>query len=722
MRMVTNGALLDDKKVVILDSGSDVSLLPLGCVDVDGPADQSQLQLRDCQGKELKVAGVKNASIIVQDDDGSQAELETQFVVSGSVKSCILSLGQLYRAGWAVHQHEGGPKLESPDGTLRVPVFFQRNSLAIHGEVCRVSASESDDLEVSMVRAVVELEDKFRPDVLRNNLWETTVDGNPFMRSVGENFIDPSLVWPASFKYRTTLIQRRETSDEDHGWCVCEVSKRFLEMENPFGRIPEVDSYAGGDQVTILTIISKTNQNLTDFGGLLDQGGEELEVMCEPGSPMASDEEGGIPGAEVEGEAQRDPVQGRDVPEFQQLGPALEEVKTSDKIVVGEVEITVNSSIEKLRRAARYLKVSSSGSKQKIFQKIRDAYVTGLRMQALEAARQEYEAMDPKPRFQNAPKQPSAMERKLHEVTHLPFRAWCGFCVQSKSRGFYKHRSTGEEKANRSFPTIQVDLFTMGAGTNVLLMIDNWTKYVSVEPLKNRNAGVIGALIARYMSGLSYFDMVEVAYDNEPVLAAGVKMAQTVRSSQGLPMLPQPGRMYSKERTSLAECSIQTVRAQQKCLMAYLEHKIGAAIPEEHVLRGWAMVHAAWLLNRYHLTSSNGVTAYMAVRGRPYRGRVCSFGEEVYGLDSLQQKYQRQWRKGCWLTKEADHDIIAVGSKEVIRSKAVRKISEHWDGAFLLSLEVGPWDLEKRSSNRASTTSQTWESTTSTTTCFSSWS
>ena len=75
--MVTNGTLLDDKKVVILDSGSDVSLLPLGCVDVDGPADQSQLQLRDCQGKELKVAGVKNASIIVQDDDGSQAELET---------------------------------------------------------------------------------------------------------------------------------------------------------------------------------------------------------------------------------------------------------------------------------------------------------------------------------------------------------------------------------------------------------------------------------------------------------------------------------------------------------------------------------------------------------------------------------------------------------------------------------------------------------------------
>eukprot|EP00435_Cladocopium_sp_Y103_P023304 s2901_g5.t1 len=696
--MISNGPMLDDKKIVILDSGSDVSLLPLSCGGVpDGPVDDAKVQLRDCQGQELKVAGVKTASIVVEDEDGSHAELETQFVVSENVKSCILSLGQLYRAGWSVQQNADGPKLESPDRTLRVPVFFQRNSLAIRGEVCRVEASEDSSLEVSMVRAVVELEEKFRPEVLRNNVWETTSEGNPFMRSVGDCFIDPTLVWPATFRYRTTLIQKRSTSDEDHGWCVVEVSKRFLEMDEPFGRIPEVDSYAGGEPVTILTILSKTNQNLTDFGGLLDQGGQQLDVVYEPGTPLGSDGQGdGVQGEDVGGGIQPDAVQGRDIPQFQQLGPVLREERVADKVLIGEEEITASSSIDKLRRAARYLKVSSSGSKQKIFQRIREAHVTGLRMQALEAARQEYEAMDPKPRFTDAPKQPSAMERKLHEVTHLPFRAWCSFCVQAKSRGFYKHKSTGEEKANRTFPTVQVDFFTMTSGMAVLLMVDNWTKYVAVEPLRNKNAGVVGAIIARYLSGLSHFDMVEVAFDNEPVLSAGVKMAQTIRANQGLPLQPQPGRMYSKERTSLAERSIQTVRAQQKCLVAYLEFKIQAVIPESHPLRGWAMIHAAWLLNRFHITSSNGIAAFMAVRGRPYRGRVCAFGEEVYALDSLQQKYQCQWRKGSWLTKdEADHDVVAVGAREVIRSKAVRKIAEHWDGAFLLSLEVGPWDMKR---------------------------
>jgi hypothetical protein len=43
-------------------------------------------------------------------------------------------------------------------------------------------------------------------------------------------------------------------------------------VEEPFCRIPEVDSYAGGEQVTILTFLSKVNQKLSDFGGLLDQG------------------------------------------------------------------------------------------------------------------------------------------------------------------------------------------------------------------------------------------------------------------------------------------------------------------------------------------------------------------------------------------------------------------------------------------------------------------
>jgi hypothetical protein len=47
---------------------------------------------------------------------------------------------------------------------------------------------------------------------------------------------------------------------------------------------------------------------------------------------------------------------------------------------------------------------------------------------------------------------------------------------------------------------VQVDLFAMPNSMGVLLMVDVWTKYIGVEPLRNKNAGVIGAIIARFLS------------------------------------------------------------------------------------------------------------------------------------------------------------------------------------------------------------------------------
>ena len=159
------------------------------------------------------------------------------------------------------------------------------------------------------------------------------------------------------------------------------------------------------------------------------------------------------------------------------------------------------------------------------------------------------------------------------------------------------------------------------------------------------NLWLVGA-VARFWGELGYHDEVELAYDNEPVLSAGMRVSQTIRAAQGLDTILQPGQMYGKARTALAERSIQTVRAQGKCLMAHLEDKMQVKFPSEHPLRGWSVVHGAWLLNRYHISSSTGTTAFTSLRGRPYKGRVCAFGEEVFALDPLQAKYSTQWRRG----------------------------------------------------------------------------
>ena len=86
----------------------------------------------------------------------------------------------------------------------------------------------------------------------------------------------------------------------------------------------------------------------------------------------------------------------------------------------------------------------------------------------------------------------------------------------------------------------------------------------------------------------------------------------------------------------------------------------------------------------------------MGLRGRPCKGRICAFGEEVFALDLLQAKYASQWCRGIWLTKDnADMDIVAVSPTEIIRSRAIRKVSEHWNAELALALEVGPWDVRR---------------------------
>eukprot|EP00435_Cladocopium_sp_Y103_P037670 s676_g10.t1 len=610
VRMVSFGEV-ENKDVVILDSGSDVSLLPLsyGQCGVDADAEQSEtVQLRDCQGSHLKVTGYRKVSLVVQDGDGTEAELEHAFLIA-TVKSCILSLGQLYQSGWSVKKMDDGSDLylESPDQELQAPVFYQRNSLAMRATVCPVQQVDHETMPSSSacVRAIVELEDKFRPSSPRNNQWQVA-DGYPFMRCVGTYFVDPRPTWAGNFGYRTTLVQKRGLAEEDHGFHVVEVSSNYLELDNAFGPIPDLESYAQGEEVIVLTILSEREEALSCFGGLLDAGGYFMDEPYEAESPFRGEhdpEDVPVEGLEINpvlDEGRDDAIMGREVPEYQEIAPALREHAMAEVIEINAVCVTPTSSIDVLRTAGRCLGVSTSGSKRKIYDRIRAAHVHSLRLRALEA----------------------------------------------KSKSNHQRPTPPDEMAQRSYPTLQCDFYTVVGNLNVLIMTDSWTKCIGMEPLRNKLQAVVGGAVARFLGELGYCDKAELAFDSEPVLAAGMRVAQSIRASQGLHTVLQPSQMYHKGRTALAERSIQTVRAQGKALMIHLEEKMKVKFAEEHPLRPWAVIHGAWLLSRCHVASSTATPAFMSLRSRPYKGRVCAFGEEVFALDPLQAKYNTQWRRG----------------------------------------------------------------------------
>ena len=85
--------------MVILDSGSDVSVLPMRCLADEGS--DSQHSLRDCHGGSLNVS------------------------------TSLISLGQLYQLGWRIEEDNNGQLcLKDPSKNVETPVHYHGKSFA----------------------------------------------------------------------------------------------------------------------------------------------------------------------------------------------------------------------------------------------------------------------------------------------------------------------------------------------------------------------------------------------------------------------------------------------------------------------------------------------------------------------------------------------------------------------------------------------------------------
>ena len=159
-------------------------------------------------------------------------------------------------------------------------------------------------------------------------------------------------------------------------------------------------------------------------------------------------------------------------------------------------------------------------------------------------------------------------------------------------------------EAQREFPTIQCDFFFMEPGKEgavvALLMVDVWSRYAAVAPLKQRNAQTVGRALVTFIGSVRD-GTVELAFDNEPVLVAGANFCKSVRAKSELTTHLTANKVGDKSRTSMAERFVQTVRGIQKTLICQLEGEMKVVVPDGHPIVQWAAMHAAWLYNHYQV-------------------------------------------------------------------------------------------------------------------------
>ena len=123
---------------VILDSGADLSVLPLSYREVGTCLDTASV-LRDAQGRKIQGGKKRHALVVIQDDMGNTMCLKDTFALL-NVTDPLLAVGKLMKLGWRIN---GGDnvKLAYKDEFSK-SLDFRQNSLVMMAEIRRIGGDK----------------------------------------------------------------------------------------------------------------------------------------------------------------------------------------------------------------------------------------------------------------------------------------------------------------------------------------------------------------------------------------------------------------------------------------------------------------------------------------------------------------------------------------------------------------------------------------------------
>ena len=583
----------------MLDSGADVSLVPRRFGRSGYPLTKPDVMLQDAQGAQVNVSGMRRIELALLGAESEvQCNIGESFVVAG-VANILVSLGRLMKMGWTVQQSEipgEAGKLVTPDGSVDVPVYFRRNSLVVRANVMSVqelSKAVVRSVQVDVGFSTISMEPK-------RGRWNFLDNGTPCMFSSGNAFLLPpgdgrTNMW----KYRTTAVRR------EGGWCAIEIGADLSSMVNREERLP------GGYEGDMLTFVHRRERSEEEF--------LEEAMMRKSNEGIVFGFESGVP-EELRQKREDDFV-------FPAAGG---HGTKSESVVVDGKEVSENSSIRELKRSCEFYGLSKSGTKQILYERICNYLSRRVEDDSSElAAKMRQQMVTPEVRQRLDVRQPTDREIRDHAATHLPFQDWCSVCVRTKSREDYMGRIPKQEKEDTGKPHIQMDFMYMGQHCVSLVMMDSWARMGKVVPVSSKSASKrLAEEAVRFSLFLNYLEE-EVVFvmDQEPATVSLLNLVVATRQRLGRKCSQVLGKAYDKSRTARVERFIQTVRNQALALVAALEENMQGTIPGEHAIRAWALCHAAWLLNRYHVHSALMATPYETLMGKMYPGVIAQFGE-----------------------------------------------------------------------------------------------
>ncbi|CAJ1377485.1 unnamed protein product [Effrenium voratum] len=173
---------------------------------------------------------------------------------------------------------------------------------------------------------------------------------------------------------------------------------------------------------------------------------------------------------------------------------------------------------------------------------------------------------------QRSPIKPTADEVRQHNISHIPYRSWCGHCVRGKGRALqHQQNRASREEAGRARPRVSMDYFQLGKKSDdsalpLLAIIDEKSQRVFSVALPGK--GVVHqyntAIVVKLLKCLGLQDAV-LKTDTERSLVAlrsaaqlrlpGIGFEDAVKGADGFtPYERSTGKKWRIELPEFGEC------------------------------------------------------------------------------------------------------------------------------------------------------------------------
>ena len=301
---------------------------------------------------------------------------------------------------------------------------------------------------------------------------------------------------------------------------------------------------------------------------------------------------------------------------------------------------------------------------------------------------------------------PTAAQISAHNISHLPYRSWCPYCVAARRPNSRHGRSQTEDQ--KSLPLLVADYCFMKDNddqeiTTVLVARLYPAKAILATACPSK--GVDDHVIARVAAFVKDSGYTKLIYrsDQEPSLRAlleeSFKKASADRLVQAVPEASSVGESQSNGRAESSVLRIQDLVRTYKCA---LESRLSTRIPCDHPIFYWMVEHAASVYNRYVCTEE-GTTPYQNLHGQRFRGRAVEFGEQVfyYVPKRLRSKMSLRWRLGTFVGnhQNSNEALVASSAGDIIKVRSIVRVvqSSRWNKDLVMKVKGTPFKLRPRS-------------------------